>query len=78
MSNDMFEQRTITATTKVTTSTKEAAEYLREKCKEIDGCQVLSARQLASNLYEIELYLDDITDLWLLGVAVGKQFPHKE
>ncbi len=67
--------KTIAVTTKVTTDTRAEAEYLDEICSDWDGCQVLSVRQFASNMYEIELYLEDVTDLWLLGLKVGKKFP---
>jgi hypothetical protein len=72
----MIEQKTISATTNVLVGSEEQAEYLSEKCKALTGIQVLNVRQMASNVVEVQLYLQDITDLWLLGIAVGQKFPN--
>lgn len=73
-----LQPKTIAATTTVNISTYDGLEYLEQKCKEISGIQFLRAKQIASNMYEAELYLEDITDLWLLGLAVGRKFPKTE
>lgn len=70
-----FDRKTMPATTKVSVCTKEEADYLEEKAKTYSDVQVLGGRQIASNMFEIELYLEDVTDLWLLGLSVGRKFP---
>jgi len=74
----MLKEKTIAATTRVTLSTEEGMYYLCRKVTEISGCQALSTRQIASNMFEVELYLEDITDLWLLGLAVGRELHETE
>jgi hypothetical protein len=75
----MEKQTTMAATARINTSTEDGIDFLCEKVKEYDGdVQVLSTRQIASNLFEMELFLTDITDLYLLGVALGRKFPESE
>lgn len=73
----MEKQKTIATTTIVGASTEAEADFICEKAKEFsDGeVQVLSTRQIASNYYEVQMYLADVTDLYLIGLAVGRKFP---
>lgn len=75
----MEKATTMAATARINTSTEEGIDFLCEKAKEYGGdVQVLSTRQIASNMFEMELFLSDITDLYLLGVALGRKFPDTE
>ncbi len=67
--------KTIATTARLNMESPEELNCLVNKAKEITGVQVLSTRQIASNMFEAEVYLEDVTDLWLLGMAVGKNFP---
>lgn len=74
----MIKQKTIAATTTLGCSSEDEVNFLIEYAKTITGIQTLRARQIASNYFELEVYCEDITDVYLLGVGLGRSFPNKQ
>lgn len=73
-----IEQKTIAATTTLGCSSEAELDFLSEYTKNITGVTSLRKRQIAGNYFELEVYCEDITDVYLLGLALGRQFPKQE
>lgn len=74
----MTKEKTIAATTILSCSTEEELDFLTEKANSMSGVQPLRQRQLASNCFELEVYCEDITDVFFLGKDLGRKFPNQK
>ena len=73
----MVKEPTIAASTFLECESEEELDFLVKYAKGFSDVKVLRQRQHASNSFELEIYCEDITDVYLFGIALGRKFPER-